>query len=259
MEATAINNSITEAKRERRTTTLWMWMIFLFVFAVEIAGAYVVVYLQGYIMNDAISRTANAYYVLALNPPKLASIGFVWNPLPSLIQVMIMPLARFWPPLASVGFAGCIMTAIFAAINSALLFRYFKNTGNNVAISLLIIALYSFNPFVFFYGFNGMSETLFFTTMIMSVANFSLWLDDRRTGRLVTIGLMLAVGFLTRYEVFALMLGFGFALLVALYFIKDKKNALCKQAAQDEMGLRRRDGNGYFPARPVFHFDLDVP
>jgi|GEM_PF-1347082 len=225
-------NSIEQVKRQRRITTLSMWGIFLIVFAAEFAGAYIIIYQGEHMMGDALSRTANAYYAIALEPAKLASIGFVWNPLPSLIQLLILPFARFWRPLVSVGFAGYITTALFAGINSALLFRYLKNTKLNVAVTLLIVALYTFNPFIFYYGFNGMSETLFFTAMIMCVANFSLWLDDRKTGRLVVLGLMLAIGFWSRYEIFALMLGFGLAMLIAVYFIEDKGSAFDKKPAK---------------------------
>src|SRR5690349_4617983 len=39
---------------------------------------------------DSLSRTANAFYVLFSRDPHLAAVGFVWNPLPSLIQLPLL-------------------------------------------------------------------------------------------------------------------------------------------------------------------------
>lgn len=229
MEATSRATSIQTLKNEKRTLKTWKACIFLFVLTAEIIGAYWIVYKGGAMMNDAMARTANAYYVFFLEPHKLASIGFVWNPLPSLVQLLIIPFARFWQPLASSGFAGSIATALFASANASLLFGYFKRAGCKTALSLLFVALYAFNPFIFYYGLNGMSETFFFTAMIICIANFALWMDQRRTGQLVAIGLMLAIGFLTRYEVFPLMLAVGLAMLIAIYLMQDRKSPFLKK------------------------------
>lgn len=232
MEATMTINSLRVKRRERRKLLAWQGAIFLFIVFIELVGAYFIIYKQRGFMNDALSRTANAFYVLFLRPPKLASIGFIWNPLPSLVQLLIMPFAKYWPGLASMGVAGYITTAVCAGINASLLFGYFKKAGLENGTSLLIVALYALNPFVYYYGLNGMSETIFFTTLIVSVANFALWLDDRATGRLVVIGLLLAVSFLTRYEVFALIAGFGVSLIIAVYWTKDRKSPFVVKPAK---------------------------
>lgn len=216
-------------RRNRRIITTWMMGIFAVIAVAEILAAYVVVYQNRVMMPDALSRTANAYYVLYLTPHKLASVGFVWNPLPSLLQLPIIYFAKYWQPLASHAFAGSILTSLFAGINAALLFRYFKQAGLKTATSLLIVALYAFNPFVFFYGLNGMSETIFFTALIVSTANFALWIDDRKTGRLVAVALSLVGAFLSRYEVFALMLGFGFSMLIVIYWMPDRLSPFTKK------------------------------
>lgn len=161
MESPAIN-SIRAVKRERSQMRVRMTLIFFIVLIAEVIAAYFTIYKNGQVMGDAVSRTANAYFVLFLEPAKLASIGFVWNPLPSLVQLLIVPFSVFWKPLATVGFAGAIATAFFAAANAALLFRYFRQAGLSVTTAILLVSLYVCNPFVFYYGFNGMSETFFY-------------------------------------------------------------------------------------------------
>lgn len=202
--------------------TGWAWAVFFIVLVTELIAAYIVVYQRYSTMTDAMARTANAYYVLYLLPSKLASIGFVWNPLPSLLQIPILLFTELWRPLATHGFAGSIITSIFAGVNASLLFRYFRISGSRVWLCLLIAFLYAFNPFIFFYGFNGMSETLFFTVPIAGIYNFAMWTEDRSTNRLLVTGLMLAIGWLVRYEVLPLILAFALSLLVAIYLMKDK-------------------------------------
>ncbi len=210
----------------------WTWLVFLVVLAAELICAYYVVYKDGRVMTDALARTANAYYVLYILPSKLASMGFVWNPLPSLLQLPILAFNKWWPPLASCGFAGCIVTAIFAGINAAALFRYFRIAGSSIWFSLLVVFLYAFNPFIFYYGFNGMSESIFFTVLIVGIYNLAKWTGDRANSRLLVIGLMLAMGFLTRYETMVLVVTFGFSLVVAIYLIEDIPSPFKPKPAQ---------------------------
>lgn len=221
MDVTLGNRMNVEDKRYRRRLNFAMLLVGLVVLIAELAAAYVVLYENHRVMNDAIARTANAYYVLYIKPSKLASIGFVWNPLPSLLQIPILLFAPYWRPLATVGFSGAIVTAVFAAINAGLIFRYLRKVPVHPLVALLITFLYAFNPFVFYYGFNGMSETIFFTALISSTANIILWAHDRLSGRLVTSALMLVLAFLTRYEAFPLAFAFGLVLIVIVYFMED--------------------------------------
>jgi hypothetical protein len=200
----------------------WTWAIFFVVLAAEIAGAYILLYRKGYILSDAMSRTANAYYVLYIDPPKLASIGFVWNPLPSFLQIPILLFKDVWPLLATHGVAGGIVTAFFAACNAALLFRTFKHYSVSTALSVILVLLFAFNPFMFYYGCNGMSEMPFFTTIIACVVGLCRWLDERDNHKLlVMMAFSLALGFLCRYEAFAITLGLGISLLIVVFGMKD--------------------------------------
>ena len=200
----------------------WTWVIFLVVLIAEIVGAYILLYKRGYILSDAMSRTANAYYVLYTNPPKLASIGFVWNPLPSLLQIPILLFKDVWHPLVTHGVAGGIMTAFFAATNAMILFRAFKHYSVNTFLSVILVLLFVFNPFMFYYGCNGMSEMPFYTSIIACIVGFCWWLDDRDNYKLlIMVAFSLAMGFLCRYEEFAITLGMGISLLIVVFSMKD--------------------------------------
>ena len=79
------------------------------------AGAAIVVVGAHSIIGDAWSRVANAYYVLYSRDPHLAAIGFVWNPLPSLAVIPLLPLKTVWPDMVATGFAGSIISALCMA------------------------------------------------------------------------------------------------------------------------------------------------
>lgn len=195
--------------------------VFFIVLALECAGAYIILYLNDGMLHDALSRTANAFFVLYTEPPKLASIGFVWNPLPSLLQLPLLLFAKAWPPLATHGLAGGFVTAVFAAFNAAYLYRTLKYYKHGTALTLLVIALFTLHPFIFYYGCNGMSEMPFYTSQIVCVCSLLKWMERRKTTDLLQMAVALVIGFFCRYEVFAFALGLGIALLVIIFVMKD--------------------------------------
>jgi hypothetical protein len=197
------------------------WIIFFSVLLLELGAGYYF-HINGFFMGNAVSRVANAFYVLYIQPPHLASIGFVWNPLPSLLELPLMTLVQVYKPLATAALAGVIVTS-FAAAGAALLI--YKNCVHfkipNWA-TYLMVALYAFNPFIFLYGFNGMSEGIFIFTIVLVVTELVRWIDDEKWTHLVWIGIALVLAFLTRYEA----IPFAAAVFVTLAFFMFKKQRL---------------------------------
>lgn len=100
-------------------------VMFFIVFFTELAGGIYLGYFKGILLNDAFSRTANAFYALYIKPERLASMGFVWNPLPSILQLPFVELSKLWRPIVSCGISGSIITAISAALCALILFMAF--------------------------------------------------------------------------------------------------------------------------------------
>ena len=61
-------------------------VIFALSLAINLGLAYCLTFVWHIGHGDALSRTANAYYVLYSREPHLAAVGFAWPPLPSLLQ-----------------------------------------------------------------------------------------------------------------------------------------------------------------------------
>ncbi|MDF2830576.1 MAG: hypothetical protein K0R01_3859, partial [Mycobacterium sp.] len=64
---------------------------------------------------DATSRVANAGYVVFSRQPHLSAIGFVWNPLPSMVEIPVLQFSRWWPELKTHGLASVVQSALFMA------------------------------------------------------------------------------------------------------------------------------------------------
>ncbi len=166
---------------------------------------------------DALSRVANAGYVLYSRDPHLSAIGFVWNPLPSLIEVPILQLARWWPELRTHGLAGVVQSALFMAGAVVMVDRIGRDRGLAPRWRRLAVVAFACQPMIVVYGASGMSEAAELFGVLWCVRHLMRWADTRRPNDLACAGLALALGYLARYEVVPAAL--GAALFVGLVTI----------------------------------------
>jgi hypothetical protein len=194
-------------------------LIFISVMLLELAAGYYIHDIKNMIMGDCLSRVANAFYVLYIQPAHLASIGFVWTPLPSFLELPFLLLAPIFKPLATSGLAGVIVTSLFSAGTAVLLYKNYKRFKIPAWITILILILYVCNPVIFLYGFNGMSEAIFIFFVVWVTGELLCWIDDEKPRHLMRIGIALALAFLTRYEA----VPFAMAVFLAVGFFMIKK------------------------------------
>ena len=149
----------------------------------------------GYHAGDAISRTANASYVLFSRYPHLAAIGFVWNPLPSLVEIPILLFTGIWPGLLHQGAAGAFMSAGFMAGAVVQVRGVLKDRDLSWPWVWGLTAIFALNPMVVLYGGNGLSEApyLFFT--IWAVRRLIRWMHSDSVSDLVVAGIALGLRF----------------------------------------------------------------
>lgn len=193
--------------------------LFVFILALELSAGIYFSYVLGYMHTDALSRVANAFYVLYSRDPHLGAIGFIWNPLPSLLEMVILLLYPIFPALASYGLAAVILSATFSALTAMLLYRAGVRTGLSSRMSLLLALLYALNPFILLFGANGLSDSLYIYFIMMTVIEFALWLKDRMTASLIVSGLALAMAFWTRYEAVPLGVAMAVGVVLAILFL----------------------------------------
>ncbi|CAG7626804.1 hypothetical protein PAESOLCIP111_02852 [Paenibacillus solanacearum] len=194
------------------------WMLFLLLFGMEFAAGYYVSHVIGYVHSDTMSRVANAFYVLYSRDPHLAAIGFVWNPLPSLIELVFLLPYRWFPALASSALAGVLMSSLFAGMTAVTLARAAVQFGLSRWFAVLFSLAFSCNPFMFLFGANGLSDAPFIFFTMYAVVHLSLWVRSRRVGSLIKLSFALAMAFWTRYEAvpFGAAVALGIILIVML-------------------------------------------
>ncbi|KOS03831.1 glycosyltransferase family 39 protein [Paenibacillus polymyxa] len=198
----------------------WMAIgLFVFILALELSAGIYFSYVLGYMHTDALSRVANAFYVLYSRDPHLGAIGFIWNPLPSLLEMVILLLYPIFPALATYGLAAVILSATFAALTAMLLYRAGVRTGLSSGMSIMLALLYALNPFILLFGANGLSDSLYIYFIMMTVIEFALWLKDRMTASLIVSGLALAMAFWTRYEAVPLGVAMAGGVVLAVLFL----------------------------------------
>ncbi|MGQ5394634.1 glycosyltransferase family 39 protein [Paenibacillus sp. M.A.Huq-84] len=134
-------------------------------------------------------------------------------------------LARpIFPALASSGIAGVILSSLCTTATVMMICHHFIKRGLPLLFSLLICLLYSLNPFIFLYGSNGMSESVFIFFLVWIVIAMTKWLDGGKINSIIFAAFALALAFLTRYEAvaFGACLSLAFILLI---WSESKKNS----------------------------------
>ncbi|MCR5251823.1 MAG: dolichyl-phosphate-mannose--protein mannosyltransferase [Lachnospiraceae bacterium] len=169
---------------------------------------------RGVLLGDAMSRTANSFYVLNSIPHRLSSMGLVWNPLPSILQLPFVWAAKLWRPLVTKGISMSFVSALFTAWGARALYNCFHSVGCPEKDSLIVILLYSLNPYVLFYGANGMTEIMMGAAGIQVIASLTNWMLKGKPYYIIEMGMSFVIMFLVRYEAvpFAIFIALGMAL-----------------------------------------------
>ncbi len=152
------------------------------------------------VFTDAISRVANAFYVLFSRDPHLPAMGFVWNPLPSFVVLPILPLKVIFPGLVVYGAAGAIQSALSMAGVVAVISVCLRKLGVSRLPRLVLVALFAVQPMILLYGGSGQSEPMMLLFLMLTASALISWTQQQHTGHLVAAGIALGLAYLTRYE-----------------------------------------------------------
>lgn len=150
---------------------------------------------------DAPSRVANAGYVSFSRHPHLSAIGFVWNPLPSLVEIPVLQFSQWWPELKTHGLASVVQSALFMAGAVLMVRRIALDRGVGTVWRWVAVGCFAFQPMIVIYGASGMSEAAETFFLVWCVRHLMQWIRDKREGDLAWAGIALGLGYLARYEI----------------------------------------------------------
>jgi hypothetical protein len=185
--------------------------IFALVFAAQLSfGIWMAT--RGFVWGDAFFRSSNALFTLHSADPKLANIGFVWMPLPTLLNLPWVAFYPVWPDIVSSGVASSLTSAVWGGGAAAVLLMTADRLGVPKRVGWAYALLVSANPMIFLYCSNGMSEGVAGPCLIAAVCFMTLFWHSGRRGWVASAGVALALGFASSYEA----IPYGAALLAAL-------------------------------------------
>ena len=164
--------------------------------------------------GDGPSRVAHAGFALMSRDPHLSAIGFVWNPLPSIIEIPLLPLHQWWPELKTYALAGAFQSAAFMAGSALMIRRIAMDRGVGRAWRYIAVAAFALHPMVVTYGGSGLSEAAEIFFVLWCIRHLLRWVDSTSVEDLGWAGIALGLGYLARYEV--IVAAAGAALLVAV-------------------------------------------
>jgi hypothetical protein len=162
--------------------------------------------------GDALSRTANAFYVLYSRDPHLAAIGFIWPPLPSFLQIPLLPILRLFNQVIM---AGPITSALFGAASLMMLNVVLARLKTPEKVRWLLLAITMLHPNFVFLSASGMAETMILFFILIVIWGYQQM--PYGTKSWVICGVGLALAFLVRYEALALILGVAVALVLVYW------------------------------------------
>jgi len=158
-------------------------------------GAYLAI-VRHYIPYDALARLVSAYLVFYGTEVKLATIGFVWPPIPTLA---ILPLAWI-EPLVQSWLAVVFVSAFFMAMACFMVDRIANLCGMRRGWRIALVALFATNPIMIVFGANGMSESLLIAATLTGLYwLIHFWKTDRNMDLLLS-ALFFGLLPLIRYE-----------------------------------------------------------
>ena len=181
-------------RARRPVEPLAVWLVaFAAYFA---AGLWTTLHLD-LILGDAQSRLLHAYDVFHNSPAKLTAIGFYWPPVQTLI---LLPFAIV-KPLATSLVALPLVTAIFGGLLLVVVDRALTLAQVRRVPRLALVAAFGLNPMIVFYSVNGMAELPYLFVLALGLYLLVRWERRPHWADVPLLGVVFAVGVLSRYEV----------------------------------------------------------
>ncbi|MGB4595821.1 MAG: hypothetical protein WBI14_07940 [Anaerolineaceae bacterium] len=203
-----VNNPLVNRALDKTETKI----IFILSFLLNLVLAYLLSFVWHIGNSDALARTANAYYVLYSRVPHLAAVGFVWPPLPSILQLPLLPITK---ELGWVTISGNIISALFGAGDLVMMTVLLAKLKFPAIVRWILVALLQFHPDTWYLFSAGMAEPIFLFFVLTALSGM---MDLPRTMRSwVFVGLSLCAAVYVRYEALAMVAGVALAVIVHLW------------------------------------------
>lgn len=175
-------------------------IVFLFCFCAYLVVAILVDFKYRTFALDSFSRMANGFYIIYSRDPHLAAVGFVWDPLTSLADMVLLLPNHLWPALSHNNMAGSLVSALAMAGAAYQMIAALREWGVSRLPRIVLTLFFALNPMILYYGGNGMSEGLFLFTLLASTRYLLRWMRNGDLRSLAFSAVALGFCYLTRNE-----------------------------------------------------------
>ncbi len=197
MSTSSTEYSISSKPRYLRLKVDWeFWLVGFLSLIIFCVVAYLLVFRLNIFLTDSMARTRAAWQVFFSSEPKLENVGFVWAPLPTILQLplVIIPAMRYK------GISGNLVTAICGAVSVQVLLLFLRQAKLPVIPRWLLLASFVLNPFMLFYSANGMSEVVLALFVLLATYFYLRWHQTKQLINLIICGIATSLAFLSRYD-----------------------------------------------------------
>lgn len=190
-----------------RTSRWWDFALFTTVSAFYFGIGALLILRYNIFDPDASSRVANAGLTFMSRNPHLSAVGFVWNPMPSFVEIPFVWLSQWWPPLKTRSLAGSAQSSLFMAAAVMMLRAMAIERGLSRAWRWCAVAGFALHPVIVLYAQSGLSEAAEIFSLAWAIRYLLRWTNSGLLKDLAWAGIALAVGYLSRYEFVVATLG----------------------------------------------------
>ncbi len=174
-----------------------------------------------YMPYDALSRLVSAWLVWSGTQTKLATIGFVWPPIPTLA---LLPLS--WIPILVQSWMVLVIVSAFSmAISVVLVYRILEQCRVDGAWRWIFSLLYGLNPLTVVFAVNGMSEAILVPACLAAFYAFLRFWNSNRNMDLIFAAFFFGLLPLIRYEFAVVSAAAGALLIVHCWAVRANRPA----------------------------------
>ena len=186
-------------RRESLLSLRFGWIEFA---AMLLGAAYAgaAVYLVGTLgltSSEAVARTVHAATLWDGFDVTMLAFGF---DRPPLLNVLTIPFGAF-EGLREHGLAGSLGAAVGSAISLPIAAKVARDAGLTRSAGVLFVLAFVANPVLVYAGVFGLPETIYASLVLLSLVEFTRWVQERTVASVITSGVALGLAFLLRYNV----------------------------------------------------------
>ena len=192
------------------------WTIFLCTLVLFLSAAILLHFFWKIGSMDALSTTGKGFFFLFCRESSLGEILIVDPPLPTFLQVILIPVLKLF---GIPSFAGPMLSSVFGALSLVILNRILLMLRLPERYRWPLVGLTVFFPSFLFASSVGSVEILY--TFVILVVIYGALQIRRNQMAFLICGFGLTFGFLIRYEIISLMLGVSIALIIFKWKVND--------------------------------------